>query len=132
MATTNITREFRDLDLNFNIHPVKKDITKHVGDMAVINSVRNLLSTNHYEKPFRPEIGGNIRALLFENLDTITSTLLQKEILRIVETYEPRASVEELIVQPSYESNSFSVTIRFSIINRTEPVTISFLLERLR
>lgn len=132
MATTNITREFRDLDLNFNIHPVKKDITKHVGDMAVINSVRNLLSTNHYEKPFRPEIGGNIRSLLFENLDTVTSTLLQKEILRIVETFEPRASVEELVVQPSYESNSFSVTIRFSIINRTEPVTISFLLERLR
>ena len=132
MATTNITREFRDLDLNFNIHPVKKDITKHVGDMAVINSVRNLLSTNHYEKPFRPEIGGNIRSLLFENLDTVTSTLLQKEILRIVETFEPRASVEELVVQPSYENNSFSVTIRFSIINRTEPVTISFLLERLR
>lgn len=132
MATTNITREYRDLDLNFNIHPVKKDITKHVGDMAVINSVKNLLSTNHYEKPFRPEIGGNIRSLLFENLDTITSTLMQKEILRVIETYEPRASVEELIVQPSYESNSFSVTIRFSIINRTEPVTISFLLERLR
>lgn len=132
MAITNITREYRDLDLNFNIHPVKKDITKHVGDMAVINSVKNLLSTNHYEKPFRPEIGGNIRSLLFENLDSITSSLIQKEILRIVETYEPRASVEELIVQPSYENNSFSVTIRFSIINRTEPVTISFLLERLR
>lgn len=132
MATTNITREYRDLDLNFNIHPVKKDITKHVGDLAVINSVRNLLSTNHYEKPFRPEIGGNIRSLLFENLDMITSTLIQKEILRVVETYEPRASVEELVVQPSYENNSFSVTIRFSIINRTEPVTISFLLERLR
>lgn len=132
MATTNITREYRDLDLNFNIHPVKKDITKHVGDLAVINSVRNLLSTNHYEKPFRPEIGGNIRSLLFENLDMITSTLIQKEILRVVETYEPRAAVEELVVQPSYENNSFSVTIRFSIINRTEPVTISFLLERLR
>ncbi len=132
MATTNITREYRDLDLNFNVHPVKKDITKHVGDLAVINSVKNLLSTNHYEKPFRPEIGGNIRSLLFENLDSITSSLIQKEILRIVETYEPRASVEELVVQPSYENNSFSVTIRFSIINRTEPVTISFLLERLR
>ena len=64
-TTTNVTREFRDLDLNFNIHPVRKDINKHVGDKAIINSIRNLLSTNNYERLFNPIFGGNIRRLLF-------------------------------------------------------------------
>ena len=62
-------RSFRDLDLAFNIHPIKKDITKHVNEYAVINSVKNLVSTNFYERPFRPEIGSSIKNLLFENVD---------------------------------------------------------------
>ena len=53
--TTNIAREYSDLDLNFTIHPVKKDINRHVGEMAVINSVKNLVLTSHYERPFQPK-----------------------------------------------------------------------------
>jgi phage baseplate assembly protein W len=77
IVTTDIVREFKDLDLNFNIHPVKKDINRNIGPMAVINSVKNLVLTNHYEKPFRPEIGSNVRRLLFENLDVVTATTIR-------------------------------------------------------
>ena len=58
-VTTGSVREFKDLDLNFTIHPVKKDINKHVGTMAIVNSIKNLVLTNHYEVPFHPEIGSN-------------------------------------------------------------------------
>jgi phage baseplate assembly protein W len=80
MATinTNIARSFSDLDLNFNIHPIKKDINLHKGEMAIINSIKNLVLTNHYERPFRPEIGSNVRRLLFEN-ETIEQHLLKEE-----------------------------------------------------
>ena len=75
MATsfTNVTRQYRDLDLNFNIHPIRKDINKNVGDMAVINSIKNLISTNNYERLFNPIFGGNIRSMLFENMDPVTA-----------------------------------------------------------
>ena len=49
-------RIFKDLSLNFNQNPVTKDITKVTDVEAIKRSVRNLISINHYEKPFHPEI----------------------------------------------------------------------------
>ena len=132
MAITNITREYRDLDLNFNIHPIRKDVNKHTGDMAVINSIKNLISTNHYERLFRPYLGGNVRKLLFENVDSVTSSRMEKELRQIIENFEPRARVTVITVTAEPDNNAFRVTIEFSIINRSEPITITFLLERIR
>jgi phage baseplate assembly protein W len=131
-TNTNLTREFRDLDLNFNIHPIRKDINKHVGDKAIINSVKNLLSTNNYERLFNPIFGGNIRRLLFENLDMVTAIRVEKEIYTTIQNYEPRVSLQRVTVVPDYENNAFNVRIEFNIVNRPEPVTITFQLERLR
>jgi phage baseplate assembly protein W len=132
IVTTDIVREFKDLDLNFNIHPVKKDINRNLGPMAVINSVKNLILTNHYEKPFRPEIGSNVRRLLFENLDVVTATTIRNEIQRMIENYEPRASIINLKVNADFDNNGFKVYMEFYIVNQTSPVTINFFLERIR
>lgn len=132
IVTTDIVREFKDLDLNFNIHPVKKDINRNIGPMAVINSVKNLVLTNHYEKPFRPEIGSNVRRLLFENLDVVTATTIQNEIQRMIENYEPRVSIINLKVNADFDNNGFKVYMEFYIVNQTSPVTINFFLERIR
>jgi phage baseplate assembly protein W len=134
MATVviDITREFKDLDLNFTIHPVKNDINKNVGSLAVVNSIKNLILTNYYEKPFRPEIGSNVRRLLFENLDTITASTLESEIRRVIGNYEPRAEVKTVIVQPDFDNNGFSVYLEFFIVNQTSPISITFFLERIR
>lgn len=132
IVTTDIVREFKDLDLNFNIHPVKKDINRNLGPMAVINSVKNLILTNHYEKPFRPEIGSNVRRLLFENLDVVTATTIRNEIQRMIENYEPRVSIINLKVNADFDNNGFKVYMEFYIVNQTSPVTINFFLERIR
>ena len=134
MATvsTNIAREYSDLDLNFTIHPVKKDINRNLGPMAVINSVKNLILTNHYEKPFRPEIGSNVRRLLFENLDVVTATRMRDEIQLMIDNYEPRVSIINLKVNADFDNNGFKVFMEFYIVNQTSPVTINFFLERIR
>ena len=131
-VTTNIAREYSDLDLNFTIHPVKKDINRHVGDMAVINSIKNLVLTNHYERPFQPDIGSNIRRLLFENMDTITASSIEREIEQTIRNFEPRVRVTSVRAIPDFNNNGFSIQMEFYIINQTSPVSISFLLERLR
>lgn len=134
MATvqTNIAREYKDLDLNFTIHPVKKDINKFTGEMAIINSVKNLVLTNFYEKPFHPEIGSNVRRLLFENLDIITANAIESEIRQTIRNYEPRVSIDVLNVTADFDNNGFNVSMRFFVVNRTEPITITFFLERVR
>jgi phage baseplate assembly protein W len=134
MATviTTTSREWLDLDLNFAIHPVRKDINKHKGELAVINSIKNLISTNHYEVPFQPELGCNVRKLLFEPLDMVTSTLIEREIVETINNFEPRASVSKVVVKPDFDNNGFKVELLFQIINRTDPVAIKFFLERVR
>ena len=131
-VTTDIVRDFKDLDLNFNIHPVRKDISKSIGPMAVVNSIKNLILTNHYERPFQPDIGSNVRRLLFENLDNITATTIKDEIERTIVNYEPRATVKTINVTADYENNGFKVYLEFFIVNQTAPIVINFLLERIR
>lgn len=134
MATviTNIARQFRDLDLNFTIHPLKKDINKHLDSTAVINAIKNLVLTSHYEKPFNPDYGSNVRKLLFETLDIITASAIEREIQQTIESFEPRVRIIGITVIPDEENNGFSVRMEFSIVNQTNPVSISFLLERTR
>ena len=131
-VTTDIVRDFKDLDLNFNIHPVRKDISKSIGPMAVVNSIKNLILTNHYERPFQPDIGSNVRRLLFENLDNITATTIKDEIERTIVNYEPRATVKTINVTADYDNNGFKVYLEFFIVNQTAPIIINFLLERIR
>jgi phage baseplate assembly protein W len=131
-ATTNIVRDYKDLDLNFTIHPVKKDLNKLTGPTAVVNSIKNLVSTNHYEKPFNPSFGSNLRRLLFESADKFTATLIEREITEVISNYEPRATVNNVIVSPTVDGNGFNVQLEFFVVNQTDPLTITFFLERIR
>ena len=131
-VTTNIITAFSDLDLNFTIHPVKKDINRHTNEVAVVNSIKNLILTNHYERPFQPDIGSNVRRMLFENMDTITATVLENEIAQTIKNYESRVDISTLNVSPDFENNGFKVYMEFYVANRTTPITINFLLERIR
>jgi phage baseplate assembly protein W len=134
MATVNIQTErtFRDLDLNFTIHPVKKDINIYKNEYAVINSIKNLVLTNHYERPFQPEIGSNIRRLLFEQVDSVTAAQIEREITEVIGNFEPRAQVSKVEAVPAPDENKYQIYLEFFIINNSSPITINFFLERIR
>ena len=125
-------RTFRDLDLNFGIHPIKKDVTKHINEYAVINSVKNLVLTNFYERPFRPEIGSGVRNLLFEMVDTVTAAQLERAISEVIANFEPRVRVTRVVASPSPDENLYNVRMDFFIINNPNPISIDFFLERIR
>lgn len=130
--TIKVQPRYSDLDLNFNAHPVKGDINKHYDEMAIINSVKNLILTNHYDRLFNPDIGSNIRKLLFEQMDVITSTAIQREIEQTILNFEPRVSIISVSVVANFDNNVYDVSLTFNIVNRMEPITINFLLERVR
>jgi phage baseplate assembly protein W len=134
MATvsTQVNKKYIDLDLNFSRHPIRKDINKTTDSMAVINSIKNLVLTKHYERPFQPDIGSNVYNLLFENMDKITASALEREIREVITNFEPRAKISKLIVTPNFDNNEYSVSMEFYILSRTEPITITFTLNRVR
>lgn len=125
-------RVYRDLDLSFNIHPVKKDVTKHLNEYAVINSVKNLISTNFFERPFRPQIGSGLRSLLFENVDPIISAQIERAIQETITNYEPRVQIEDVTATAYPDDNRYNISMTFFVINNPNPITIDFFLERIR
>lgn len=129
---SNTSRLYKDLDLNFGINPVTKDVDKKLGDRAIITAVKNLILLNYFEKPFNPSIGSNVRRLLFEPMDAGTGSLLQKEITLTINNYEPRVKLRNVYVQADEDNQGYNVTIEFFLINRIEPVTVNLFLERLR
>ena len=134
MATVTIStpQTFVDLDLNFNIHPIRKDINVFINEYAITNSIKNLVLTNHYERPFNPVIGSNVRRMLFENVDTIIAGQLEKEIKDTIENFEPRASVINVTAIPSLDENGYNITLEYMVVNLPNTLTISFFLERIR
>ena len=128
----NFVRDFRDLDLSFNIHPVRKDVNVHKSERAVINSIKNLVLTNHYERPFQPELGSNIRRLLFENVDSVMAAQIEREIEETIENFEPRAQVSKFTAIAAPDENKYEVVMEFFVINNPNPITINFFLERIR
>lgn len=123
---------FKDLDLNFTSHPVRKDVTRLYDENAIIGSVKNLLFTNFYERPFQPNIGSNLRGMLFENMDNITAAKIERAVLETIRNHEPRVKVGKFVAKPDYDRNAYSCEMEFLIINRSDPLVVTFFLERVR
>ena len=130
--SNRISRTFKDLDLDFGLNSVTKDVNKLTDAEAIKRSVRNLINLNNYEKPFRPEIGSGIRGLLFEPMTELTSHFMQVKIAEILNQFEPRISVSNIIINNQEERNAYSVSIHFLIKGTQEPVVVDTFLERLR
>ena len=125
-------RVYKDLNLDFQQNTATKDIQKIIDVEAVKRSVRNLINLNHYEKPFHPEIGSNLRAMLFENMTPQMSHLITKQIELLIANYEPRARLVQVKTLPLFDRNAYAVTINFQVVNQPEPVVMETFLERLR
>ena len=134
-ANNNITRnvkQYRDLDLFFS-KKTNKDLNKVTDIEAVKRSVRNLILHNTFEKPFHPEIGGNVRGLLFEKMTPMTSAVIARKIEDTINNFEPRARLVGVKAQPDRDLNGYVVSVYFYVANApTELVELDTFLERLR
>ena len=121
------------MDLFFNKKTTSKDISKVTNIQAVKRSVRNLILTNHYEKPFHPEIGSGIRGMLFEPITPLTSYVLTRKVEDVIENFEPRARLIGVKAAPDLDRNAYEITIEFYVVNApTELAELTVFLERLR
>lgn len=131
MATRN-TRTFSDFDLNFVANPATGDIAKKYDENAIKQSIKNLVMTNHYERPFHPEIGSQVTALLFEPYTPMLSSMVQRAIIQTIENFEPRVKLISVDVNMNPDNNTVYVSITFRIINTQVPLTVDFTLLRTR
>jgi len=127
-----ITRQFKDLNLAFTRHPITGDVARHLDTRSIIESVKALVFTKHYERPMHPEIGCDVTAMLFENIEQLTAIRIKKSIEEVLNNFEPRVSVIGVTVSANSDQNAYNALIVFSINNRPEPISLPLILERLR
>ena len=134
MAQLNVSRtpDYSDLDLDFQINPITGDINKKKGVDAIKRSVRNLIFTNYYERLFKSEIGSDVRALLFDNVDLMTATFLEAAIIKLINNFEPRVRLQQVKVVADIDNHGFNVTIQYVELNTESPATFNLFLERIR
>ena len=130
--STRSSRVFKDLNLDFQQNTATKDIQNIKDIEAVKRSVRNLINTNHYEKPFHPEIGSNLRAMLFELMTPQMNHVISKQIENLIKNYEPRCRLVQVHTQTNFDRNGYAVQISFYVQNTPNPVLVESFLERLR
>jgi phage baseplate assembly protein W len=132
MAINRKTRQFTDFNLLFTSHPSTKDVTFKTDEDAVKASVRNLISTNNFERPFHPEIGCQIFGLLFENINPLTMDIMKQTIIDTVNKFEPRAVILDVNLNDSVDKNSIDVDVIFRLVNNEKPITLRTAITRAR
>jgi hypothetical protein len=126
---------YKDLSLFFTPNPVSGDVTMVTDVQDIKRSVRNLVLTNRFEKPFHPEIASHVRDLLFERFTPITFNLLRNRIETVLANYEPRVSVTDVEIDDTGEAidgNELNVRIFFTLKNDPQIQSVDILLERVR
>ena len=119
---------FTDLDK----HPIRSTVLLKTNVDAVKQSLRNLMLTDKGERLFQPNLGGNIRAMLFENITAQTFLTMQEHIKDVIAAHEPRADVIDVYIAQTSQEHEVQITIVFRVVNVQEPVTLELLLERVR
>lgn len=130
-------RRYSDLDLSFTPHPDTGDLIPLRGDRAIARAVRQIVSTNFYEKFYNPSFGGNVISQLFEQYDSQTEHIIKTKIQEAIRDYEPRVRIQSIQVMypPSknlLNQNTLVLQIQFYIVGETESKQITFSLKRVR
>ena len=123
---------YSDFNTDFSRNAVTGQLNRKTNAEAVKQSIRNLLLTDRYERPFQPEIGSGLKGLLFENFTPGVKLRAKKMIEEVFDNHEPRAHLMDTKVTSHPDQNMLSFQIIFRIINTTEPETLDIILERTR
>lgn len=134
MAKAYINRQpdYKDLDLDFIKHPTTSDVVIKEGDEAIKRSIRNLIFTNYYDRPFRSFIGSDVRNTLFENFSMFSEDKLRDAISDTINNFEPRVKLVNVEVSSDIDRNGYNVRLDYIILNRQQPIITNIFLERIR
>tara|TARA_Y100000296_G_scaffold86905_1_gene128556 strand:- start:2514 stop:2909 length:396 start_codon:yes stop_codon:yes gene_type:complete len=123
---------YSDFNTTFGIHPVSGDLNRLTNDVAVKRSIKNIILTQFYERPFNPDFGSDVRRSLFENFTSFTKETITEAITEAIGNYELRAELLEVYVKDDPDYNRLNATIVFRMKNNTKPTTLQVFLERIR
>lgn len=129
MATEPI---FSDIDFNMGLNPLTGDVSRKTNDQAVKQSLKNLILTSYYERPFRSNIGSPIKSIMFEPITPLLGVMLKKAVEQTVTNFEPRIELQKVDVRLLNDNQQVEVSIYYYILGTQALQSFNLILERTR
>tara|TARA_B100000287_G_C20607178_1_gene770533 strand:- start:800 stop:1195 length:396 start_codon:yes stop_codon:yes gene_type:complete len=123
-------KSFSDIDLSLTANPVTGDIAELENEKAVGQSIRNILATGKYERLFRPDLGADLKSLLFEPMNPLTEQRMRTQIELAIANQEPRVSVEEIRITADYDKNAYDLFLVCIVKDTTQEIVVTQTLQR--
>lgn len=82
---------------------------------AVVNSVKNILTTTPGQKLLNPDLGLDFRKFLFENISEDIAFFIGEQILLGLAVQEPRINIEDIEVIGIPDENQYNISMNISI-----------------
>ena len=133
MPVERVSKQFKDISLSMQVNPLTYDLIDIKNETAIARSVRNLVLTYPGERFFNQLLGSKVSQSLFNNIDSISSSVIEDEIRNTIQNYEPRVELISVDVSPNDEQYEFNVTIKYYIIGIDAlPQQLTFALQSVR
>ena len=133
MPIERVSQNFKDISMTFQSNPLNNDLIAIKNENAIARSLRNIVFTTPGEKFFNESFGSRITESLFENIDSITATIIVDEIRESIDIYESRVELDDVKAYPDYENNGFDVIIIYDIVGSEVPAQeLQFVLQSSR
>ena len=122
---------YKDIDLSFEENPITGDLTVRKSVLAISQSLRNLVLTNTMERPYKPDIGTGITALLGEPVSSVNVAIMKKKIIELIVKNEPRVELITIDIKANNKEQLYKINIQYNIINQIDIFTESISLKRI-
>jgi phage baseplate assembly protein W len=132
---------YSDVDFIFGPSPLYRmqglsgDVVRKFDIEAIKQSVKNIILTNNYERPWKPDMGANLRNTLFENFEDPWAMFeLKEKIEEQLIKYEPRVTLNDVLIEFDEDYLELNIEITFTInaIKNGEQVSVRIQMERVR
>ena len=110
---------FSDINLDFALKQVSNnrrnndvvvgnDIIADVDERAILNSIENLLTQKRY---LTPSFGVNLKNFIGQPLSDLGASALGNTIDTCIKLYEPRITLQKILVAPDYDNFLYQIAI---------------------
>ena len=131
-AFPNSKLTYKDISADFDANAITGDIDPVKDAISVKRGITNILLTSMFERLFQPELGSNLKDVLFEPIDEITTARIEREVRSAIDAWEKRAEVLNVFVDPDEDYNRYKVSVTFRPLNAVVEEQVEVFLARER
>ena len=129
MAKMTDKCRYSDLDFNF-AKSASNDVARKFDNNAIKQSLKNLLLTNFYERPFRPSLGANLISRLFDSFTEGDVSEIREEVIEVIQSFEPRVTLRSVLVDFNEVSETLTIEVEYSFLDNED--TLDLQIERVK